>query len=341
MIITKTPFRISFAGGGTDLPEFYEREGYGAVVSVTIDKHVYLAAHPYFEGKFLLKYSQTELVDTPEEIKHPLFREALKLLKIEEPLEITGFADIPSKGSGMGSSSSFTVGLLHALHTHQGRHVSPETLAREALKIERELLKEPGGVQDQYAAAYGGLNYIRFNADGSVIVERLLIPRAVVHELEENLLLFYTGITRQSKNVQSALVKNATQAQTTAFLREMRGLADELRDALLQHDLSKFGEILHKGWEMKRQLTDAISNPEIDSHYERARAAGALGGKLLGAGGGGFLLFYVPKERQAAVRKALADLRELDFAFDMHGSRVVHVDGEHNIMQDGKRKRTI
>ncbi len=343
MIITKTPFRISFAGGGTDLPEFFEREGYGAVVSVTIDKHVYIAAHPFFEGKFLVKYHENELVDKPEQIKHPLFREALLLLDIKEPLEITSFADIPSRGSGMGSSSSFNVGLLNALHIHQGRHPAPETLAQEAVTIERDRLKEPGGKQDQYAAAFGGLNYMRFNADGSVIVERLLLPAAVLRELEGNLLLFFTGITRESKTVQAQLEKSTTEKkQTRDFLLKMRALADELKEALIERDLSAFGDILHQGWLLKRQLTGAITNKEIDDHYEKARAAGALGGKLLGAGGGGFLLFYVPKERQMAVREALSDLRELPFSFDMQGSHVVHVDGEHSSSSgNGERRRTV
>jgi D-glycero-alpha-D-manno-heptose-7-phosphate kinase len=327
MIITKTPLRISFAGGGTDLADFYEREGYGAVVSTTIDKYVYIALHPYFERKYLIKYSKSELVDTPEEIEHPLVRESLLLANMRTPLEITSFADIPSKGTGLGSSSAFCVGLLHALSVFDGKHLPSSAYAKHACEIEIGRLGEPIGKQDQYAAAVGGLNYIRFNDDGTVFVERISMPPKTLHELESNLLMFYTGITREAKSILSEQrAKTASMEQTRANLVAMRSLAGEMRDALQRHDLDSFGDILHKGWLLKRELAGGISNATIDDHYDRARSAGALGGKLLGAGGGGFLLFYVPQESQAAVREALSDLREMEFSFDMQGTRIAHID---------------
>jgi len=327
MIITKTPLRISFAGGGTDLAAFYEAEGYGAVVSTTIDKYVYLALHPYFEKKYLLKYSKTEMVDNPADIQHPLIRESLLITNTTTPVEITSFADIPSSGTGLGSSSAFCVGLLHALHILNGKHLSNHKYAEMACDIEIGRLKEPIGKQDQHASAIGGLNYIRFNADGSVFTQRISLPPKVLHELEGNLLMFYTGITRSAKTILQEQQTNTTNdAEKRMTLVRMRDMADELKDALHAHDLTRFGSILNEGWQLKRQLAGGISNPVIDEYYDRAIRAGALGGKLLGAGGGGFLLFYVPQEKHEAVRKELADLREMPFMFDMQGTRIAHID---------------
>jgi D-glycero-alpha-D-manno-heptose-7-phosphate kinase len=327
MIITKTPLRISFAGGGTDLPAFYESNGYGAVVSTTIDKYVYIALHPFFENKFLLKYSKSEMVDTPQEVQHPLIREALLASNTSTPLEITSFADIPAKGSGLGSSSAFCVGLLHALSVHNGAYISTKQLASMACTIEMERLGEPIGKQDQHATAIGGLNYLRFNDDGSVFIQRIVLPPDMLATLERNLLMFYTGITRDTKSVLAEQRERTTaDAATRSVLLRMRGLADELRDALQRRDLSRFGEILNEGWQLKRKVAGTITNDVIDEWYDRAIGAGALGGRLLGAGGGGFLLFYVPQENHAAVREALRDLREVPFSFDMQGTRIAHID---------------
>lgn len=327
MIITKTPLRISFAGGGTDLADFYEREGYGAVVSATIDKYVYIALHPYFEGKYLIKYAKSELVEHPSEIEHPLIREALLLTETRIPVEITSFADIPSKGSGLGSSSAFCVGLLHALNAFDGKHVSPLRYAEQACEIEIDRLGEPIGKQDQYAAAVGGLNYMRFNDDGTVFVERIHIPASTLRELQGDLLMFYTGTTREAKSILAEQRhRTASCSSTRDALLALRQFAGELRDALQQRKLSRFGHILHEAWQLKRGLSGGISNDRIDHYYQLAREAGAVGGKLLGAGGGGFLLMCVPHSRHASVRAALSDLRELPCALDMQGTRIAHID---------------
>jgi D-glycero-alpha-D-manno-heptose-7-phosphate kinase len=327
MIITKTPLRISFAGGGTDIPAFYESEGYGAVVSATINKYVYLAIHPYFEDKFLLKYSQSELVDNPEDVQHPLIRETLLATNTRTPLEITSFADIPSRGTGLGSSSAFCVGLIHAVSIFNGKHLPSSQIAELACHVELERLGEPIGKQDQHASAMGGLNYFKFNSDGTVFTQRISIPPTMLKELESNLLLFYTGITRSAKSILTEQrEKIISEEQTRATLVQMRQLADDLKDALCDKDLTSFGHILHKSWMLKQQITTSVSSPVINEIYERARTAGALGGKLLGAGGGGFFLFYVPKENQQAVRESLADLKELPFSFDMQGTRIAHLD---------------
>lgn len=327
MIITKTPLRISFAGGGTDLAAFYEAEHYGAVVTSTINKYVYLALHPYFSQKFLLKYSSTELVEQPEQIQHPLIREALLHTHTRTPLEITSFADIPAEGSGLGSSSAFCVGLLHALTVLAGKHHKPTELAAMACEIEIARLGGPIGKQDQYASAVGGLNYLRFNSDGSVFFEPIPLAKAARHELEGNLLLFYTGVTRSAKTILAEQQENThLVGQTRSALLGVRQLAEDLKNALCRHDLTGFGHILHEGWLLKKQFAGGISNAWIDEAYEAARTAGALGGKLLGAGGGGFLLFYVPRDRQAAVCQTLSQLRKVDFSFDLQGTRIAHLD---------------
>jgi D-glycero-alpha-D-manno-heptose-7-phosphate kinase len=327
MIITKTPLRISFAGGGTDLPAFYENETYGAVVNVTIDKYVYIALHPFFDKKFLLKYSQSELVDAPEKIAHPIIRESLLLTETRTPLEITSFADVPARGTGLGSSSAFCVGLLHALSVHNRAYAPGQTLARMACEVEIERIGKPIGKQDQYSAAIGGLNYLRFNADGSVFVYRLNLSLGLVRDLQARLLLFYTGTTRDADSILAEQrTRTLSGGNERAVLLQMRAQADRLREELQAGNLGGFGELLHEAWLLKRRLANSISNPAIDAYYERARAAGASGGKLLGAGGGGFLVFYVPGERQSAVRAALSDLQEMEFSFDMQGTRIAHID---------------
>jgi D-glycero-alpha-D-manno-heptose-7-phosphate kinase len=326
MIISQTPFRISFAGGGTDLPEFVQREGHGAVVSVTIDKYIYIAIHRSFESRHQLKYSRTETCEHIEDIKHPLIRECLRTVGTTDYLEITSFADIPSEGSGLGSSSAFTVGLLHALHAQRGRVPSREICAAEACAIEIDRLGEPIGRQDQYAAAYGGMNFLRFLPDGAVEVEPIVTPREVREGLESRLLLFYTGVTRRASDILSEQSRNfASDATRRAEARSMREQAESLRRALVGGDYSTVGYCLDEGWRRKRRLATGISDARFDALYERAVAAGATGGKILGAGGGGFFLFYAEPEKQPSLRAALADLREVPIRFERQGTRLIYV----------------
>ena len=322
MIISRTPFRGSFAGGGTDLAAFY-RTTFGAVTSTTVDKFMYITVNTRFDATLRVSYRKTEIVDNAEQLEHPIVREALKLTGILTGIEITSMADLPA-GTGLGSSSSFTVGLLHALYAWQGKFRSAEQLAAEASHIEIELLGEPIGKQDQYAAAYGGLNLIRFNEDDTVFVDPVICPPERRRELFRNLMFFYTGGTRSA----SAILKK--QKQSTAdrleFLTRMRDQADEIREVLINgRDLTLFGELLHAGWQLKKQLTGGITNPEIDGWYERAREAGAIGGKLLGAGGGGFLVFYVQPDKQRFVQAALQELRQVKFDYEPQGSKIVYI----------------
>lgn len=325
MIVTQTPFRISFAGGGTDLKEFYEKEQ-GAVLSTTIKKHVYIAVNKQFEDNILLKYSRTELIKDAQEIQHPLIKQCFLKTKNKMPLEMASFADIPSSGTGLGSSSAFTVGLLKALYTALNEDKENHALAKEACEIEIDALKEPIGKQDQYACALGGLNVIRFNPDGSVAVEPIKIPDETKKALEDNLVLFYTGITRQSRTILTEQKKETLKQEKWLKLCKMRDLVFELRDALTGGDLSSFGEILNKGWLLKKEMASGISNDIIDAYYKKALESGATGGKLLGAGGGGFLLLYCDKDKQQKLRESLP-LREIKFAFDPEGSRIVYLGG--------------
>jgi D-glycero-alpha-D-manno-heptose-7-phosphate kinase len=325
MIITRTPLRISFCGGGTDLASYY-RHQQGAVVSAALNKYVYITVNrlsPYFENRILLKYSKTELLDSVDEIRHPLIREAMKMTGVVDRVEITSMADVPA-GSGLGSSSTYTVGLLHALYTFKGEYVSAARLAHEACRIEIDKLGDPIGKQDQYIAAYGGICRIRFNPDETVFVDPVVCSYETKHALEESLLMFYTGKTRRAGDIlerQQAITKD--KMDVLSRMKDLTGLAlDVLRDG---RSLNRFGEILDEGWTLKRSLVDAISDNSIDTYYEDARRAGALGGKLLGAGGGGFLLFYVEKQNQRRVREALSGLRELPFRFEPQGSKVIYI----------------
>jgi D-glycero-alpha-D-manno-heptose-7-phosphate kinase len=325
MIISRTPLRMSFVGGGSDLPSFYRRFG-GAVVSTAISKFVYLTLNEKFDHRIRISYSRTEEADTVAEIQHPLVRESLALLKVDGGLEITSIADIPSKGSGLGSSSAFTVGLLNALHAYAGRAVDAEQLAKESCAIELERCGEPIGKQDQYAAAFGGFNFIQFHADDSVTVEPITCGRGTLTKLQQNTIVFYTGISRSAsavlKNQQEAVASSTTKQDT---LKRMVQLAHDLRGELQEDNLSAFGEILHEGWELKRSITAEISTGEIDSWYAKARAAGATGGKLLGAGSGGFLMFYAPQEKHAAIAAALPGLRQIPMHFESEGSKIIFV----------------
>lgn len=323
MIISQTPLRMSFAGGGSDLPAFYRKFG-GAVVSTAIDKFVYVGVNKKFDESIRISYSRTEEVGTVDEIEHQLVREALRMLSIPGGIEITSIADIPSRGTGMGSSSSFAVGLLHALHAYRQQYVSPEALAAGSSRLEIDLCGEGIGKQDQYAAAYGGLNFIEFHQDDTVSVHPIICGREMIGELERWLMMFYTGVTRRAGTIldgQSAAMESDCVKQDIA--RNMVSLAHQLRDELQRERLERFGEILHENWEMKKKLADGISNAEIEGWYQCARDKGALGGKLLGAGAGGFLMFFVPPHRQKAVRDALSGLRQIPFGFERRGSRII------------------
>jgi len=322
MIVSCAPFRVSFAGGGSDIASFY-RKSRGAVLSCGIAKYSFIVVHPFFNAdKFHLKYTRTELVDRLDEVQHPILREALRMQEIGPGIEIVSVADIPG-GTGLGSSSSFSVALINALYAYRSIFVPKERLADEACRLEIDLLGEPIGKQDQYAAAFGGINLIEFERHGGVTVQPVLLPVAMQAELEENLMLFYTGSQRDARQVLAGQVKALdSDDRVVAQTQKMVDLAYELRDLLLAGDLDAFGRALHCGWEIKRGLSSNISTSTIDGHYARAREAGALGGKLAGAGGGGFLLLYCPKEMQPRVRQALDALQELDFRFDWGGARI-------------------
>jgi len=325
MIITRTPLRISFCGGGTDLPAYYSKMQ-GAVVSSTVNKYVYITINRlsrYFDHRILLKYSQTELVNSVDEVHHPIIREAMKIAGVADGVEITSMADIPA-GTGLGSSSTYAVGLLHALHTFKGEYVSAAQLAEEACEIEIGRLKDPIGKQDQYIAAYGGICHIRFNPDESVFVDPVICSHATKKALEQNLLMFYTGITRRAGDILK--VQKASTSQKMEVLTGMKELCGQLMEVLRDgKSLNRFGEILHAAWQHKRGLVDGISNDKINEYYDAALSAGAIGGKLLGAGGGGFLLFYVEPQNHDRVREALAGLTELPFLFEPQGSKVIYV----------------
>ncbi len=323
MIITRTPFRISFAGGGSDLANYYEKFG-GAVVSTTIDKYIYLSMHPYFfKDGYFLKYSQTENVLHLKDIQHNIIREVFKLYKIKG-VDFNSSADIPS-GTGLASSSAFTSGLINLCNAYNETYKDKEEISQEACHVEIDLLKEPIGKQDQYACTYGGLNYIEFEPNGNVNVEKLFLTTKGYQKLEKNLLMFYTGQTRSASSILSEQKKNTTtDEQKIQNLHKMVALAKELKKELLRDNIDAIGDILHKGWLYKKELANGISNEFIDQHYQKAIKNGAIGGKLLGAGGGGFLLFYVPENKHQKVRQALKDLKELEFRFDNKGTNIIY-----------------
>ena len=325
MIGSRTPFRISFAGGGSDLPAFY-RTSPGCVLSTTIDKYMYVFVHPSFDGKTQVKYSQTELVDSIDDIQHPIVRETLRLLKLEG-VDISSIADIPS-GTGLGSSSSFTVGLFNALHAYTGQRMSRERLARDACRLEIDRLHEPIGRQDQYAAAYGGLNLMTFDSDDSVTVEPVEMKEESLRELERNLLMFYVGGRREASKILTDQARNSGNHREHANLVRMAELARELRDSLVGGRLDDMGSILDESWHLKRSLSDRISNQLLDDVYATAKKSGALGGKILGAGGTGFFLFYCRPEQQERLRKSLGELKETRFKLETEGAQVIYDDSD-------------
>lgn len=323
MILTKTPFRMSFFGGGTDLPEFFGLHG-GSVISTTFDKYVYVTVRHlprFFDYTTELIYSKTERVSSLDDLEHPMVRNAMKMLDMHE-LHIAYDADLPAR-TGLGTSSTFAVGLLNAFYCLKGKFVTKEQLAKDAIHLERDLCGEAGGWQDQIAASYGGLNRIDFDGD-HFTVKPLMVPVARKNALDKNLLLFFTGFTRFSAEIQKETL--ASLSEREKYLEEMLSLVDEAENILVnrERDLDDFGRLLDKEWRLKRNSGSTITNDGIDALYAKGIAAGALGGKLLGAGGGGFLLFYVTKDKQAAVRKALKDLMEVPFRFEKDGTTVIH-----------------
>ncbi len=323
MIISRTPFRVSFAGGGSDLPSYYRQEQ-GAVLSTSIDKYMYIAIHPFFEkDKIQLKYSKTELVDSFDDIVHPIFREVLKEYNLKG-VDLNSIADVPS-GTGLGSSSSFTVGLLNAVRAYLGKGTGKERLAELACRVELEKVGSPIGKQDQYAAACGGLNFISFYGDESVTVEKIIMNAEKKRELDDNLYMFYIGGEHSANEIlrsQQAAISKKDKFDTQ---RRMVGLAFDLKDSLENNNIDDMGHILHEGWLMKKSLTNGISNGPIDELYDFGLRAGASGGKLLGAGGAGFILFYCPADRKEEFLVKMEGRRQMPFHFDTAGSKIIYM----------------
>ncbi len=320
MIIVQTPLRVSFFGGGTDFRSFFAVEG-GCVLSSAIDKYIFITIKKRFDQLLRIGYTRTEMVESVGEVQHELIREALHKTGISRGVEVATMGDIPSAGSGLGSSSTVTVGALHAMYTFLGEIVPAERLAREACEIEIDILGKPIGVQDQYIAAYGGLRFMEFTLAGQVLCERIDLGSDLLRRLNESLLLFFTGVTRQADSILGEQKRNIHDRM--AILREMKQMAYTARDELRAGDLEAMGRLLHEGWQLKKQLASQISNGVIDEMYQTARRAGALGGKITGAGGGGFLLLYCLPERREAVRDALKPLQELPFQLEMDGTKVI------------------
>jgi D-glycero-alpha-D-manno-heptose-7-phosphate kinase len=320
MIIVQTPLRISFFGGGTDFPSYFQSEG-GCVLTTSIDKYIFVTVKSRFDEMLRVGYTKTEMVNHLDELQHELICEALRKTGIRKGVEITTMGDIPSEGSGLGSSSTVTVGALHAMYSYLGDLVSAEHLAREACDIEINILGKPVGIQDQYIAAYGGLRFMEFTQDNEVIINKIEIDEAVTRRLNENTMLFFTGITRQSHAILNEQKNNIR--QRSSILDEMKQIAYTARDQLQAGNIDCMGELLHESWLLKKQLASKVSNGTIDEMYAAAKRAGALGGKVSGAGGGGFLILYCPHEKQEAVRKALCQLQELPFKLEKDGSKVI------------------
>ena len=338
MIISRTPYRISFLGGGTDYPAWYREHG-GAVIATTIDKYCYLTCRylpPFLEHRHHIVYSKIENPQRVEDIAHPAVREVLRFLGVQRGLEIHNVADLPAR-SGMGSSSAFTVGLLHALYALQGRMVSKHQLAMEGIHVEQELLRETVGSQDQVMAAYGGLNHIRFLPSGEISVRPIIMPRARMAEFNAHLMLFYTGIKRTASDIASTYVPKLANHR-----RQMRILLDMAKEGIAilsgAGNLSSFGELLHESWQVKRNLSQSVSNVQIDDIYADAIAAGASGGKLLGAGGGGFIMLFVPPDRQESVKQKLQGLLHVPCNFESQGSQIIFLDPEKDYSKEEKAR---
>lgn len=323
MFMARTPLRITLTGGGTDLPDFYVDHGPGMCVSAAINKYIYVMVNRKFDSQIRASYSRTEIVDSVDKIKHPTIREALKLLDIKGGIEIVSISDIPSTGTGLGSSSSFLVSLLNALHAYIGEHASAKVLAEEAVKIEREILHEPGGKQDQYIAAYGGFRILKFFSNDSVSVSPIITSPENFQKLQSHFMLLYTGRSRKSadihRNQKDSLDRNIIRYE------KMKAISMQVPRKISEGDIGGIADLINSNWKLKSSLATGITDPWIDEHYNRAIEAGALGGKLIGAGGGGFLLFLVPPEKRESVRNALSDLREESFGLDFMGSSIIYV----------------
>jgi D-glycero-alpha-D-manno-heptose-7-phosphate kinase len=320
MIIVQTPLRISLFGGGTDFPSFFKSEG-GCVLTTAIDKYIFVTIKKRFDDKLRIGYTRTEIVDSVDEIQHELIRESLRKTNIVSGIEMTTIGDIPEAGSGLGSSSTVTVGALQAMYTYNGEIVSAERLAKEACEIEIETLNRPIGIQDQYIAAYGGFRLMEFHADGNVTTQPVNLEDKHCRRLNESLLLFYTGMTRKSAAILEEQKMNIS--QRLSLLRQLKKMAYDARDELVCGNLNAIGEMLHESWTLKKELASQISNNTIDDMYIAARNAGAIGGKISGAGGGGFLLLFCPYEKQDSVREALVGLQELPFSLEQDGTKVI------------------
>lgn len=328
MIISKTPLRMSFFGGGTDFKTYYEnsRYGYGTVISTALDMYVYITVNKRFDDKIRVVYYGNELVDCVDEVEHDIIRNALKLAGIEKGIEIIYSADIPlsSAGIGLSSSSALAVGVMHVLHAYKGEQVSPEQLAREACHIEIDCIGQRIGIQDQFAVSYGGFRVYRFSADGNVSAEPVACRREYLNRLKGDLMLFYTGQGRDSRKILSE--QSETIDRKMDRLDELVETVERCQQSLYRGEIEQWGVELDRAWQIKKAFAQGISTPEIDRMYETAKQAGALGGKILGAGGGGFMLLYVPGERQPAVSEALKMYRQIDFCFEPFGSRIIFMD---------------
>ncbi len=325
MIISRTPLRISFVGGGSDIASYY-KHGTGAVVSTAINKYIYIMVEKQFDGRIIVQYSKTEIVKHVADIQNNLVREAMKMTGIDGGIHMTSISDVPAEGTGLGSSSAYVVGLLNAFYAYQGKYVSAQRLASQASKIEIEILKKPIGKQDQYIAAYGGLQYIQFYPDDTVSIDPIICLPVTKKKLEERLLLLYTRLTRstdqilarQSKNMEIEINKRNT-------MSSMVQLARLMREGLRHNVIRTFGSSLDKNWNLKKTMTDTITTKQIDQWYTRAKKYGALGGKILGAGGGGFMLLYAEPQLHDKIKKAFRELIPLDFKFEPQGSKIVFV----------------
>lgn len=340
MIISRTPYRISFFGGGTDYPAWYKSHG-GAVLSSTIDKYCYIATRylpPFFENKYRVVYSRIELKKSIEEIEHPAVREALKYLNISNGLEVHHQGDLPAR-SGMGSSSAFMVGLLHTLYALKGKMISKEHLAKESIFIEQEVIKENIGSQDQVATAYGGINQILFHQNGEISVVPVPLISERIEELNSSLMLFYTGIIRTASDIAGSFINSIEDKKRQ--LRVMKDLVDESISILTgKFPINDFGLLLNETWQMKQNLSGKITNPEVNNIYNTALQAGATGGKLLGAGGGGFMLIFAPPEKQKAVKDALNQLIHVPFNFEFSGSQIVFFSNEKDYSKEAIERET-
>jgi len=329
MIIVRTPLRLSFVGGGSDLKAFYEKKD-GMVISSAIDKFVYVIVKERFDDKIYINYSKKEIVDRVDEIEHDLVREAMRIAGVRNGVEITTLADIPSEGSGLGSSSSITVGLLHAFYTYQNVLVSAEQLAEEACRIEIDILGKPIGKQDQYIAAYGSLHKFVFQHDDTVKRIPVEMDNGLLRRFSSATLLYYTGITRSSDTILAEQKKNFSEQEKFSVMSEMVGMVAPFRAALEQGDIETCGRLLDENWRLKKKMATGITNGEIEQMYEKAKRAGALGGKIAGAGGGGFLMLVVPREKQNAVFDAMKGYRELPFMLERSGSKVIFDDRRYS-----------